>query len=166
VAFDTFCQMEGIPGESTDDQHKDWMELLSFGHSIHQPASPTASSVGGGGSERSEHAPLYIETLVDKSTPKIAEYCSSGKPVPKVTIECCRAGGDKLKYLEIKMENVVVSDIEFNAQAQGDGGFPKVRVGLDYGKILWTYTQQKRADGTGGGNVAGGWDREANKVNA
>jgi hypothetical protein len=31
------------------------------------------------------------------------------------------------------------------------------------GAIEWTYTKQK-ADGTGGGNVAGGWDLTANKV--
>jgi hypothetical protein len=33
------------------------------------------------------------------------------------------------------------------------------------GAIQWTYTKQK-ADGTAGGNVAGGWDLIANKVHA
>jgi type VI secretion system secreted protein Hcp len=37
-------------------------------------------------------------------------------------------------------------------------------VSFDFGKIKTTYTQQKRADGGGGGQVAGGWDAEANKV--
>ena len=37
MAFDTFMKVDGIPGESQDDKHKDWIELLSFSHSFTQP---------------------------------------------------------------------------------------------------------------------------------
>jgi hypothetical protein len=30
MAFDTFLKIDGIPGESTDDKHKDWMEISLF----------------------------------------------------------------------------------------------------------------------------------------
>ena len=30
MAFDAFLKIDGIPGESTDDKHKDWIEILSF----------------------------------------------------------------------------------------------------------------------------------------
>ena len=30
MAFDAFLKIDGIPGESTDDKHKDWIEVLSF----------------------------------------------------------------------------------------------------------------------------------------
>ncbi|MBI1681307.1 Hcp1 family type VI secretion system effector, partial [Citrobacter portucalensis] len=42
-------------------------------------------------------------------------------------------------------------------------GVPIEVVQLDYGRIKTTYTQQKRIDGSGGGNIAGGWDRIGNK---
>ncbi|MNH34955.1 hypothetical protein D3C79_955970 [compost metagenome] len=42
-------------------------------------------------------------------------------------------------------------------------GVPQEVVQLDFGRIKTTYTQQKRSDGAGGGNVAGGWDRIGNK---
>ena len=29
MAFDAFLKVDGIPGESTDDKHKDWIEILS-----------------------------------------------------------------------------------------------------------------------------------------
>ena len=32
-AYDAFLKIDGIPGESTDDKHKDWIEILSFNHS-------------------------------------------------------------------------------------------------------------------------------------
>jgi type VI protein secretion system component Hcp len=28
-AFDSFLKIEGTPGESTDDKHKDWIEVLA-----------------------------------------------------------------------------------------------------------------------------------------
>ncbi|GAI77194.1 unnamed protein product, partial [marine sediment metagenome] len=46
--------------------------------------------------------------------------------------------------------------------AQGGETLPLEEVSFNYGKIEWTYTQQKRADGSGGGNVAAGWDLEKN----
>ncbi|BBH44316.1 hypothetical protein KU43P_07930 [Pseudomonas sp. KU43P] len=45
-------------------------------------------------------------------------------------------------------------------------GVPIEVVQLDYGRIKTTYTQQKRIDGSGGGNIAGGWDRIGNKKHA
>ncbi len=34
---------------------------------------------------------------------------------------------------------------------------------LNYGKIEWVYTQQKRKDGSGGGNVSAKYDLTAGK---
>ncbi|MEO7652407.1 MAG: type VI secretion system tube protein Hcp, partial [Bryobacteraceae bacterium] len=45
--FDTFLKIDGIPGESTDDAHKEWIEVLDFDHEMTQPASATVSSAGG-----------------------------------------------------------------------------------------------------------------------
>ena len=42
------------------------------------------------------------------------------------------------------------------------GDFPSETIRLNYGKILWTYTQQKRQGGSAMGNVAAGWDRRKN----
>ena len=51
-----------------------------------------------------------------------------------------------------------------NGASAGDSGFPSEIVALSYGKIKWTYTQQKRADGAAGGNVTAGWDLTTNKT--
>jgi type VI secretion system secreted protein Hcp len=65
--------------------------------------------------------------------------------------------------MEIKMEEVIVYSI---SPGGGKGGDPSESVSFNYGKIKWTYTQQKRKDGTGGGNVSGGWDLTLNKKTA
>ncbi len=164
--FDTFCKIDGIKGESTDDKHKDQIEVLGFNHGVHQPVSATASSAGGAAQGRSEHDDFTITKLMDASTPKLLEACASGKHLKEVTLELCRAGGDKLPYMEIKMEEVMISHVSPSGHSKGEDGFPTENVSFNYGKIKWTYTQQKRADGSGGGKVTGGWDRTANKVAA
>jgi type VI secretion system secreted protein Hcp len=164
MAFDAFIKIDGIPGESTDDKHKDWIEIHSFSFGMSQPASSTASSVGGASSERVNLDDLSIVKLMDKASPKLYELCCSGKHIPNVAMELCRAGGDKVKYMEVKLEQVIISSVRPGGSSQGSEGFPTESVTFNFGKAKWTYTQQKRSDGTGGGNVTGGWDATVNKV--
>jgi type VI secretion system secreted protein Hcp len=166
MAFDAFLKIDGVPGESTDDKHKDWIEVLSFTFGESQPSSATASSAGGGTTERVNFQDLAIVKHLDKATPKLDEQCCSGKHIANVTLEVCRAGGDKVKYMEVKLEQVIISSVQAGGTAAGTDLLPTEHVSFNFGKIKWTYTQQKRADGTGGGNVTGGWDLTANKVYA
>jgi type VI secretion system secreted protein Hcp len=166
MAFDAFLKIDGIPGESTDDKHKDWIEILSYDLGMDQPSSATDSSAGGGTTERVNIHDFAVVKHLDKASAKLYENCCNGKHIANVTLELCRAGGDKLKYLEVKMENVVISKANSNGASQASDGFPTENVSFNFAKVKWTYTQQKRADGSGGGNVAGGWDLTANKVYA
>ena len=169
MAFDAFVKIDGIPGESTDDKHKDWVELVAFGHELKQPASATASTAGGATAQRVNHSDFKILKLLDKASPKLYEACCTGKHLKDVTIEVCRAGGDKVKYMEIKLEQVIVSSVKTTSATpdmEKDERFPAEEITFNYGKIKWTYTQQKRSDGSGGGNVSAGWDLTANKTAA
>lgn len=159
MAFDTFLKIDAIPGESTDDKHKDWMEISSFSWGASQPASATASSAGGATAERANFEDVAVTKTYDKASPKLALACADGTHIKEITIEVCRAGGDKLKYMEFKLSNCIVSAISVH----GSEGEPTESIRFNYGKIEWTYTKQKRSDGSGGGNVAAGWDRQANK---
>ena len=161
--YDSFLKIDGIPGESTDDAHKDWIEILDFQHEVRQPASATVSSAGGATAERVEHDDILVAKLLDKATPKLYDACCKGTHIKEVVMEMCRAGGDKVKYMEVKMEEVIISSVKSAGNPKGQHGFPTESLTFNYGKISWTYTQQKRADGSGGGNVAAGWSLIANK---
>jgi type VI secretion system secreted protein Hcp len=160
---DIYLQIDGLKGESTDADHKDWIEIHSYNHSISQPASATANSAGGGTTGRSQHSDYSITKYVDLASPKLYEMCSSGKHIKKVKIEMLRASGDKrVKYMVVDLEEVVISHVA----PAGGHDFPSESVSFNYGTIKWTYTQQKRADGSQGGNAAGGWSLVENKVSA
>ena len=163
MAFDAFLKIDGIPGESTDDKHKDWIEVLSYGVGIQQPASATASTAGGATAERAHFQDFTITKALDKASPKLALACADGMHMKHVTLELCRAGGDKMKYMEYKLTNCIISSYHDGGPAGGAEDLPIENVSFNYGKIEWIYTQQKRADGSGGGQVVAGWDLQTNK---
>jgi type VI secretion system secreted protein Hcp len=162
MSFDAFLKIDGIDGESTDGKHPNWIEILSFSHGLSQPISVSASTAGGASSGRSDHQDFSIVKYLDKASPKLALHCCEGKHIGKVALELCRAGGDKLKYMEYKLSDVMISSYAPGGSSGGED-LPTESVSFNYGKIEWTYTQQRRADGSGGGNVAAGWDLEKNQ---
>jgi len=160
MAFDAFLKIDGIKGESTDSNHKDWIEILAYHHGIMQPSSKTASSSGGASAERVNFGDLSVTKLVDLSSPLIFEAGCTGKHLKEVIIEVCRAGGDKQKFMEIKMEQVLVASYT----QEGGGEFPGENVSFNPGTFRMTYFKQNRETGTLAGSVAGGWDLMANKA--
>lgn len=159
---DIYVKFKGpdIKGESLDKDHKDWMEVSSWNHRIRQPKSATASSAGGHTAERCEHDVMDFRKNIDVVSPQLYQACSGGTTFSEATIEFMRADGDgnRVKYMEINLKNVIVSDVE--PAVDGDG-FPEESFGLSYGAIEWKYTQQKGSGGTGGSSQ-GAWSLTKN----
>lgn len=168
MAFDAYIQIEGIPGEALDDKHKDWIEVLGYQYGATQATSATASTSGGASSERVALSDFTIRKPVDKASAKLFEACCKGTHIPKLKLNVNRAGGDKVTYLVIDMEEVVVSSVNFVAGggSQNDdkevSDLPTEEIKFNFARIKTTYTQQQRTSGQGGGNVVGGWDRTKN----
>ena len=160
MAFDAFIKIDGIEGESTDDKHTGWIEIQSFGGGHSQRISRTASSAGGATTERADFHDFAFEKFLDKATPKLALACADGTHIDNIRVELCRAGTEKVKYMEFIMTNCIIS----NYQVSGDGedSFPIETIGINFGKIQWIYTVQKRAGGVAAGNIATGWNLERN----
>lgn len=165
MASDYYLQVDGIKGESTDSEHADWIEITGYSHAISQPTSATAASAGGATSGRSKHEDFVITKFVDLASPKLYETCCSGKHLGKVTLELMRAsGGSRVKYMAVEMTEATISHVSPGTNHGAD--LPTETVAFNYGTIKWTYTQQKRKDGSKGGNVTGGWSLVENKVQA
>ncbi len=156
---DDFLKIGDIKGESTDDKHKEWIEILSYNWGVSQMASASASSSGGGTTQRADLQDLSIVKLLDSATPLLFLACAKGEHIDEVKVELCRAGGDKLTYMEYTMNNVIISSVSTGG---GGGGEPTESVTFNYGKIKLNYIKQQRAGGGGGGNVPACWDLETN----
>ena len=162
MAIDVYLQIDGIKGESMDDKHKDWIECTSVNWGVSQPRSATASTGGGHTAERCEHQEVVFTKLADLASPILLQTCSAGKTIPKAKLEFMRADGqgERIKYFEIELENVLIGSIKPKVE---EGSIIQEHVGLKFSKIKWKYTQQKVTGGAGG-NTSGGWDLATNKI--
>jgi len=160
---DMFIQLKGIKGESTDDKHKEWIEMLSFSKGVTQEASATKSTAGGGTSARANFPDFHFTKLMDAASPTLELYCASGQHIDEVKVELCRASGEsehKLVYMTYTMADVIISSYNVSG---GDNMFPVESLSLNFAKIEQEYKQQKREGGTAAGSVKSGWDLKANK---
>ncbi|MFJ4351158.1 Hcp family type VI secretion system effector [Pseudomonas sp. NPDC089428] len=161
MSFDAFMKVDGIEGESLDEGHKGWIELLSYHYDAMQTISHTASSSGGASTGGVTLGDFQISKYIDRATPKLFELCCRGLHIKTVTIRVHRAGAEKFKYLDIVLEEVLIALV--SGQAAEQSGLPVEVVTLNYGRIRFEYTQQRRVDGGSAGIVSGGWDRTTNK---
>ena len=164
MAFDAYMKIDGIVGEALDSTHKDWIEITDFRYTVEQVVSGTASSAGGATAGKSNFPDFNISKNVDKASPKLFELCASGKHIKNIVIHVNRAGGKQEKYLEIKLEEVLITTVSGAGNTHSD--LPLEHINFNYGRISFTYIQQSRATGQGAGNISGGWDRVANKTYA
>ena len=161
--FDAFLKLSTIPGESTDSKHAEWIEIESFHWGVNQRAGAAgASALGGHTGGRADFDDMSVVKLIDKASPKLLLACAAGEHIPDVTIELCKAGGDKQKYLEIKMNDVVVSSYRPGGSAKSESVVPMEEVTLRCAKITWNYTVLDTKTGAPKGTVNAGWDLSTN----
>jgi type VI protein secretion system component Hcp len=58
------------------------------------------------------------------------------------------------------LSNCIISSV--SNSGGGDSDFPSESLAVNFGKINWAYTVQKREGGGASGNVASGWDLQKN----
>jgi type VI secretion system secreted protein Hcp len=160
MGHDVYIKIEGIEGESNDAKHIGWIEVTSFGLAISQNISTTASSAGGASAERADFSEFTFSKLLDKSSPLLALACADGTHFDCIAVELYRSGTEKVKYMEYKLSNCIISSV--STGSKGKRFFPSEHVSINFGKVQWTYTLQSRQGGWAAGNIASGWNLERN----
>jgi type VI secretion system secreted protein Hcp len=163
MAFDCFLKIETIPGESADDKHKDWIEVLSYSTGVSQSSSGSQSTAGGRSSGRADFADFSVVHSLDKASPKLALACAKGEHIKSVTMTLNRATGNKEQYMEYKLEDVLVSSVRPGGSAIGSEALPMEEINFNYGKITWTYTETDKKTGAAKGKVSAAWSLVENK---
>ena len=112
-ASDIFLKIGDIKGESTDDKHKDWIEVLSWSWGTSQSTGKT---------RKGEAPALCINDLtftkyVDSSSPQLIMNGVLGQAAAEATLTMRKAGKDQQEFLTIKMEDVLVSSYQTGANA-------------------------------------------------
>ncbi len=160
--FDIFMDIAGIDGESTDDAHDNWIDVLSYSHGVSLPGSSELISGITRSAGRSEHQAFSIVKTLDKTSPKLYLYCSSGTHIPEITIELSHAGEDKQKYMEYTFTDVIIASVSVSGSTNSAQEKPVEEVTFNYRTIRWTYTETDPLTGKAKGDVSATWDIETN----
>ena len=155
-----FIKIDGIAGESEDDNHTAWIDILSWSWGMSQSAS---AHIGGGGSNaQASVQDVSFVKFVDKSTPAIMHCCLVGKHIAKAEMHCTKAsGGAKpVDYIVIKMNDVIVS----SCSTGGSGVESRLteNVSLNFAKVEYQYTVQTK-EGSAGAKPKFEWDIKKGK---
>jgi type VI secretion system secreted protein Hcp len=160
MATDIFIKIKDCPGESTDDKHKEWIELLSFQTGVSQPAAGSRSTSGGASGGRCDHSDFVIVKQLDKASPKLALFCSNGKNIGDIEIVLCHASEDKHEYMHYTLKDVIVSSVSTGG---GSDGLPSETVSFNFGEIVWKYTEFDHKTNAKKGALETKWSTTENK---
>jgi type VI secretion system secreted protein Hcp len=158
MAVDMFLKIEGIKGESRDDKHQNQIEIESYSFGLTQ--SGTFAFGGGAGAGKVQFQDFHFTKKIDKSSPILFLKCATGEHIKEATLFARRAGEGQQEFLQIKMNDILVSSYQTGGSSGGD--LPTDQFSLNYVKIEYAYTQFDET-GKEGETFKAGWDLKLNK---
>ncbi|MFN2531638.1 MAG: Hcp family type VI secretion system effector [Pyrinomonadaceae bacterium] len=157
MAVDMFLKLDGIKGESKDQNHKDEIHIESFSWGMNQTG--THGSGGGGGAGKVSIHDISVTKFIDKASAALMLFCANGKHLKEGSITVRKAGEKPLEYLKIKLTDILISSVQLAGHGEGD--LLSESVSLNFAKFHVEYQEQK-PDGSGSPAGEMGWDVKAN----
>jgi type VI secretion system secreted protein Hcp len=116
-----YLKIGDIKGESTDDKHKEEIEILSWSWGASQATARSRPASGPG--------TLTITKAVDKSSPKLMEASTRGRKIEQMTLTLPPRPGERART--VTLEGVVVSSVERSTSES----MPTETISFNYEKI-------------------------------
>ena len=160
AASEIFMKVDGIPGDSTDDKHKNEIVLANYAYSFFQTGA--TSTGGGGGVGRLTVTPFTVTKFIDSSSPRLALACASGQHFRQVDIVVREVSRDQVEFIKFKLEDVTITSFNasFNKEYSANTA-PIEQVQLTFAVIEMSFIPVK-ADGSAGTEVKMRWDVRRN----
>lgn len=155
---DFFLKINGVPGESIKDGHKDEIEILSWAWGENNSGSH--STGGGGGAGKVSMQDFSFSMPSNKASPELFFACATGKHIPDALLSCRKAGGKQQDFLKIKFTDLLVSS--YQTGGASGSGVPTEQIAFNFAKIEVSYAPQK-PDGSLGAFVTHWYDVKQTK---
>ncbi len=155
---DCYLKIDGIEGESLDNDHAGEIEVLSWSWGASQPGSMAYGSGGGAGKVNMQDFSFSMRN--GKASPNIMLACASGKHIKSAKLTCRKAGGEQEEYLTFTLSDCLISS--YQTGGSGGGDLPIESVSINFAKVEMQYKPQG-SDGSLGSLVKTGWDLKTNK---
>jgi type VI secretion system secreted protein Hcp len=142
MPFDSFIDLEGIPGEATAKGFEKKIAIQSFSWGASAPVTIGAST-GGMSASRVSISSFNVMKQTDVASPKLFKATCTGEHIPTMTVSIRKqtgAGGQDV-FLVYKFEEVMIESVQWSGSSGGDDT-PSESVSFAFGKVTLEYKMQ------------------------
>jgi type VI secretion system secreted protein Hcp len=136
MAVDYYLKLDQIDGESSDDKHKNEIQLMSWSWGAAQVSS--VAGTGGSGAGKADLSDFSVMTYFDKATPKFFKSICAGTHVKTGTMSAIKSGADGKPYLKVDFKEMFVTNLSIS----GSSEIPTVSISFSYNEIKIDYSTQ------------------------
>ncbi|MBX2808897.1 MAG: type VI secretion system tube protein Hcp [Cellvibrionaceae bacterium] len=158
-----FMLLEGIRGESSDNFHKEWIDVESIEWRVGRQITSRTSTRGDRESSNPEFSELLLFKRIDIATPYIflESCCGRGKTI---IIECTKtgAGNGSDVYMQYRLENAVISRYNMCVKSTRNKR-PMEAIKISFKRLEQRYISYGE-DNVAGAPIAVGYDAARNMV--
>lgn len=155
MAFDAFLKLKGIDGPVVRKGLEKFIEIYSFSFGASNPVSLNAH--GGMGAGKVSLSSFNLMKKSDGVSPTLFQACCTGKHYDEAVLQLFKAGGKQQKFIEYKLEDVMIESIQWSGSGGGDDT-PTESLSVAFQKVEVMY-QQQDDKGNVGKPVIGKWDQ-------
>lgn len=156
-----FMNYEGIKGESSDKNHKDWMDIDNISWGVKRNITSHTSTQNDRESANAEVTDLTVTRRMDSATPNlfIESCCGKGRNVV-IHLTKTGTGTGTDTFMEYTLKNALISDYQVSANSQ-DESRPTETLTISFVDIEVKYTPYDE-DGNAMAAIAVGFDTATN----
>lgn len=133
-----YIEIKPIKGESTDGDHKGWMEALDFSFGVHN-ASQMGSGQGSAAVNRADFNDFVFTKVMDSASPDLNGFCAAGKKFDQAIVHLCMTLQEKQAvYMQYTFKNVMISSV--SVSGAGDVGKPQESISIAFSEVEWKFT--------------------------
>jgi type VI secretion system secreted protein Hcp len=136
MAVDFFLKLDGIAGESVDDKHKDWIQILSWSWGASQVTS--VAGTGGSGAGKADLSDISIMKFLDKASTPLFKSLTTGGHIKTGNLEAVKSGGNGKPFLKVDFQELFVTSQQLSASSE----IPTESVSFSYNQIKIEYSTQ------------------------
>jgi type VI secretion system secreted protein Hcp len=152
-----YLNIDNIPGESTDQDHTNWIDVVAFNWS-----EAASAIIAGRAAAMASIKDFVFVTQTSKASPKLFLAVATGQIFKHAKLECWTSGGEasQVEFLEFRFDNVIITSYNIAGNAQQYQ--PLDQFSIAFGKITMTYWPIN-VDGTQGPPVSAYYDLTRNQ---
>jgi len=149
-----YMKIPDIPGDTTQGNHKQWIEVNSFQFGVGRGVSTRTGSASDREASEPSVSEIVVTKLLDKASVKLFQAATQNQEGKKVEIHFCSTAQAGQNYLEVELSETIVSGWSISS----GGDRPSESMSLNGTKVNIKYQALDQKDNVAGKPIAGYYD--------